>query len=338
MQSYIVLKKQVFKEGSFSIVPIRFEDRLAIMKWRNEQLYHLRQQKPLTTEDQDNYFTKVVSKLFDQDQPSQILFSFLEKGVCLGYGGLVHINWTDKNAEISFVMNTALETDRFQEIWAAYLQLLEKVAFDDLKLHKIYTYAFDLRPHLYEVLKSCNFIEEERLKEHCFFDNKFIDVVIHSKLDNSFPSGLRNAKLDDAKLIFDWANDLEVRSNAISKDPIVWENHLQWFQSKLNSNDTNIFVLEIENKPIGQIRLDKHNNFLEIDYSIDKNSRGLGYGKVIIAKAMKLFEQSSFKAIVKNKNTPSKKVFLSLGFVKDNNSPESKDGEEALETFIYAKK
>ena len=50
MQSYKVLNKQVFKSGVFSIVPIRFEDRIDIMKWRNEQMYHLRQDKPLTEE------------------------------------------------------------------------------------------------------------------------------------------------------------------------------------------------------------------------------------------------------------------------------------------------
>jgi hypothetical protein len=55
-------------------------------------------------------------KLFEQQQPSQLLFSFLENDKCIGYGGLVHINWIDSNAEISFIMNTQLEKDRFQEI------------------------------------------------------------------------------------------------------------------------------------------------------------------------------------------------------------------------------
>ncbi|MGL2964122.1 GNAT family N-acetyltransferase [Flavobacterium sp. RSB2_4_14] len=182
MKSYAVLQNQSYSKGAFSIEPIRFEDRMAIMKWRNEQLYHLRQQKLLTAEDQDNYFSNVVSKLFDQDQPTQILFSFLENDVCIGYGGLVHINWIDKNAEISFIMNTVLEKERFHEIWSAYLGLIEQVAFQDLELHKIYTYAFDLRPHLYTAFLNASYTEDARLKEHCFFDNKFLDVVIHSKI------------------------------------------------------------------------------------------------------------------------------------------------------------
>jgi hypothetical protein len=56
MNSYKVLSKQIFTSGSYSLVPIRFEDRYDIMQWRNEQIYHLRQSQPMTKEDQDAYF------------------------------------------------------------------------------------------------------------------------------------------------------------------------------------------------------------------------------------------------------------------------------------------
>ncbi len=184
MSSYKVLHKQKFESGNFSLIPIRFEDRLDIMKWRNEQIYHLRQNKPLTFEDQDIYFKTIISNLFDQEQPNQILFSFLENNNLIGYGGLVHLNWFDKNAEISFIMSTELEEFRFEDVWKAYLKLIEKVAFIELKFHKIFTYAFDLRPNLYPVLISAGFNEEARLKQHCFSEGKYIDVVIHSKLNS----------------------------------------------------------------------------------------------------------------------------------------------------------
>lgn len=184
MNYYKVLNKQVYSNGNFSIVPIRYEDRLDIMKWRNDQIYHLRQDKPLTEEDQDKYFSDVVAKLFDLEKPNQILFSFLEGNKCIGYGGLVHINWIDKNAEISFIMNTELEEKYFSVIWLNYLTLIEEVAFDDLLIHKIYTYAFDIRPHLYSALLDAKFEEDARLKDHCFFNEKYIDVIIHSKINS----------------------------------------------------------------------------------------------------------------------------------------------------------
>ena len=132
MQSYKVLNKQVFKSGDFSIVPIRFEDRIDIMNWRNEQIYHLRQDKPLTEKSQEDYFNGSVARLFDQEKPNQILFSYLKNGRCIGYGGLVHINWIDKNAEISFVLNTNLESNEFSFHWSNYLGLIEQVAFKEL--------------------------------------------------------------------------------------------------------------------------------------------------------------------------------------------------------------
>lgn len=184
MNTYKVLNDQVFSAGRYALVPIRFEDRYDIMQWRNEQMYHLRQAKLLTQEDQDAYFENVVAKLFDQEQPNQILFSFLEDGHCIGYGGLVHINWIDRNAEISFIMDTSLEKDRFQEIWETYLKLIEEVAFHGLSLHKIYTYAFDLRPRLYVIFEYVGFNLDARLREHHLFYDKFIDVVIHSKFNN----------------------------------------------------------------------------------------------------------------------------------------------------------
>lgn len=184
MNKYKSLKENKFSIGDYSIVPIRSEDRHEIMKWRNEQMYHLRQAEPLTRESQNKYFKEVVSKLFEKDHPNQILFSFLENDICIGYGGLVHINWIDKNAEISFIMNTTLEKERFYKIWTAYLNLIEKVAFNDLKLHKVFVYAFDLRPHLYDVLEGSNYFKDATLREHCFFNNKYIDVVIHSKIND----------------------------------------------------------------------------------------------------------------------------------------------------------
>lgn len=180
MPKYICLNQQEQYLGGYSIVPLRYEDRFSIMKWRNEQIYHLRQARLLTEEDQQRYFDNVVSKLYDISKPDQILFSYLEKGVCIGYGGLVHINWIDRNGEISFIMDTQLETEHFQEHWSNWLTMLKRVAFDDLELHKIYTYAFDLRPHLYTVLEKNGFIREATLKDHCICNGDYRDVVIHS--------------------------------------------------------------------------------------------------------------------------------------------------------------
>jgi hypothetical protein len=184
MNYYKVLNNQIHTIGDYSIVPIRYQDRFEIMKWRNEQIYHLRQKDFLTEDCQEKYFTKVIQNLFKTEYPDQLLFSFLKNNNCIGYGGLVKINWIDKNAEISFLMNTNLEKNHFEEYWLLFLELIEQVGFSDIFLNKIYTYAFDLRPQLYPILLKANYSEESRLKAHCFFQEKFIDVLIHSKFND----------------------------------------------------------------------------------------------------------------------------------------------------------
>lgn len=184
MLEYRCLKQQVYNLDDYSIVPLRYEDRFSIMKWRNEQIYHLRQARPLTEEDQQWYFDNVVAKLYDNPKPDQILFSYLDKGVCVGYGGLVHINWIDNNAEISFIMDTRLEKEHFTEHWSNYLTMLKELAFKDLELHKIFTYAFDLRPHLYSIFEDAGLVREATLKEHCLYNGQYKDVVIHSIINS----------------------------------------------------------------------------------------------------------------------------------------------------------
>lgn len=183
-KEYECLNKQIFTNGQFKIVPIRSIDRFEILKWRNEQEYHLRQKGKLSIDQQNSYFQNTVSTLFLENEPNQILFSFLKNDICVGYGGLVHINWTDKHAEISFIMNTELEKTNFANYWNVFLKLIDELAFEELNFHKISTFAFDLRPKLYPILEIFGFKKEAELKNHILFNNEYKNVIIHSKFNN----------------------------------------------------------------------------------------------------------------------------------------------------------
>ena len=247
MPKYICLQHQEQHLGDYSIVPLRYEDRFSIMKWRNEQIYHLRQARPLTADDQQRYFDNVVSKLFDNPKPDQILFSYLEKGICIGYGGLVHINWIDRNGEISFIMATQLEAEHFTEHWSNYLTMLKAVAFDDLGLHKIYTYAFDLRPHLYTMLEANGYKREATLKEHCLFNGEYKDVVLHSLWNDryeviNYVDCTREQNLDILAL----RNRDDVRSWMVNPEVIPEENHFKFVES-LKGNPNRIYYAIYKN-------------------------------------------------------------------------------------------
>jgi RimJ/RimL family protein N-acetyltransferase len=284
------------------------------MKWRNEQIYHLRQSRPLDKSSQDYYFDNVIEKLFEKKNPDQILFSYLENGKCIGYGGLVHINWIDKNAEISFVLNTNHEND-FIKHWCNFLFLIEKVGFIELQLHKLYTYAFDLRPKLYIALEKLNYTKDAILTQHSYFNNNFIDVIIHSKISNNV-FFLRKAETNlDALLLFDWVNDITVRENSINKEKISIIDHYNWFYKKLKNNDSCVYILTDAYKSnIGQISVDKNDEHFEIDYSISSNYRGKGFGNKILQLLQIEMGNVNYLAKVKIENIASKKVFINNGF------------------------
>lgn len=133
---------------------------------------------------------------------------------------------------------------------------------------------------------------------------------------------LRRIKNQDCALLFKWVNDQKVRKNSLSSENIKWEEHQAWFNKKFNSPRCEIFIFEIDNLPVGQIRYDKNaNGIWDIDYSIDKKYRGLGFGKRMVE--LSLSSVSGVKrAVVQRKNIASCKVFEKLGFEMDKNNDE----------------
>lgn len=179
-KKYKILEQQVFAKGNYSIVPIRFEDRFEIMRWRNEQIDILRQGDFLTEEIQNNYFNNVVIKLFDDKKPKQILFSYLKDKKLIGYGGLVHIDWENKNAEISFLLDTNVNNEEFYlKTFTIYLNLIKQVA-KSIGLHKIFTYGYCTDEYRFTPLLKNDFKQEAHLKKHILIDKELIDIKIYA--------------------------------------------------------------------------------------------------------------------------------------------------------------
>lgn len=125
---------------------------------------------------------------------------------------------------------------------------------------------------------------------------------------------IREATKNDTDLIFEWANDSEVRKNAINEDAIDYSIHLIWFLDRLRDEKTKIFILEYKNKPSGQIRYELLDGSWVVDYSIDKSVRGIGLGSFLVMKTLKLFSNCTIEATVKKANTASIRVFIKNGF------------------------
>jgi len=285
------------------------------MQWRNEQMFHLRQSKALTSEDQDVYFENIISKLFDQEKPNQILFSLIKENECIGYGGLVHIDWTKKRAEVSFLLDPELEKDHFNNLWIYYLVVIEKVAFQQLDLNEIFTYSYEVRPKLYPILEHAGFIEKERILNATQIQNKPMDALIHIKRKNDLTH--RPVQHSDAQLLFDWVNDSSTRKSSLNSNKIIWKEHLMWFNQKMNDPKTKMHLFFNEKVPISILRLEENNDSINISFSVDKNHRGKGIGGYMIAFALRKYPKKQFSASVIENNKHSNNIFLKNKFKID---------------------
>lgn len=129
---------------------------------------------------------------------------------------------------------------------------------------------------------------------------------------------IRPASIADAELLFRWANDPETRKNAFNSETLAYASHLEWLESKLGSASSAIFILEMDGKPVAQVRFDKISDFAEVDISTAKDFRGLGLGcrilRMTAGKAVKSMDLSFIKAIVFKTNIASLKTFEKAGF------------------------
>lgn len=180
-EKYNCLEKNLFSLGPNRIIPIRYKDQFSIMTWRNEQKDILRQDGFLTIEEQRKYFSTTIRYLFDEVTPIQLLFSFFENEVLIGYGGLVHIDWRNQNAEISFLLKTELNVSKYYiEKFTIFLKLMEALA-KLLCFHKIYTYGYNTEEYRFTPLINLLYDKEAVLKKHKKINEKFYDVLIYSK-------------------------------------------------------------------------------------------------------------------------------------------------------------
>lgn len=75
---------------------------------------------------------------------------------------------------------------------------------------------------------------------------------------------LRKATPEDMKMLFDWANDEDVRRNSFNSNKITWEEHKVWFERLMKDENQYQYILMVDDIPAGQIRLSCEDGKAEI--------------------------------------------------------------------------
>ena len=149
---------------------------------------------------------------------------------------------------------------------------------------------------------------------------------------------LRKATMDDAKLLFQWKNDPETLANSITKRGVTMEEHMNWLEKVVDNPKRQLYILEINQIPVGQLRLDieyleragdivtlggeKQVTAItaEISYGLAVEHRGKGLGKVLLEQAEIIAHVYGFDQLtaeVLPHNLASQKLFKKLGFEEE---------------------
>jgi UDP-2,4-diacetamido-2,4,6-trideoxy-beta-L-altropyranose hydrolase len=132
---------------------------------------------------------------------------------------------------------------------------------------------------------------------------------------------LRHVREDDCRQLWEWANDSDVRPVSFATEPISWNRHLQWFNSKLCDPSAVLYlVVDLEDVPAGQVRYQIDGTRAAVSISLAPLFRGKGYGQVVLAMATEdLFRTTAvthIDAYVKPNNTASVRLFTRASYAR----------------------
>jgi RimJ/RimL family protein N-acetyltransferase len=99
---------------------------------------------------------------------------------------------------------------------------------------------------------------------------------------------------------------------------VRWNEHVKWFESKLNDPRCVIYVVIKGRVPIGQVRYDLQGSDAVVSASLVQGFRGMGYGSRVLRlasqKLLKAREVKLIHAYVKRGNRASVAAFAKAGY------------------------
>ncbi len=162
--------------------------------------------------------------------------------------------------------------------------------------------------------------------------------VVHA-MRQSHQLLLREAGMDDAHILWEWANDADVRRVFFHQAAIPWEAHAQWLTDKLHRDDHLLLIAEQDGVPVGQIHYEIQSSHAVVFVSLERGVRGHGLGSSLIRLGSERIFLAhgieSIHAYTQPDNQGSIEAFQSAGF--EAAGPALVHGNEALH-FIHQRK
>lgn len=159
--------------------PVTLADGPAIVKWRNTPSVraHCLNQKPITIESNEYFFhTYIETGAYMQYIVECIEEDFAVSSYDIATVYLKDIDRTNKRCELCIFTSDDQEWNT--ESQGTAIKMLLKKAFDELGMHKVYSYAFYKFINEAELLKRAGFATEAILKgEALNYEGEYEDIV-----------------------------------------------------------------------------------------------------------------------------------------------------------------
>lgn len=124
-------------------------------------------------------------------------------------------------------------------------------------------------------------------------------------------------------MIWQWANDPDVRAVSFAPEPIAYADHVEWFETRLADIDCRMYIAEDitadgHSAPVGQVRFERKGQQAVISVSLDRQFRARGHGARIIELACRAYlaatDTQIINAYIKADNAASLAAFKKAGF------------------------
>jgi len=132
---------------------------------------------------------------------------------------------------------------------------------------------------------------------------------------------LTRATKEDINLTFEWQSIKSIRRYSRHPEPVIYNDHYQWFLSSLTMSTRQIFIICSHDKKLGILRLDKingdsDNHCYEISILVAPQAQGQKIALKAIHAIPKEYDKCEIYAYVHGKNKASHKLFQQANFNK----------------------
>ena len=121
-----------------------------------------------------------------------------------------------------------------------------------------------------------------------------------------------------ARFIWKLRNEESARLVSRNASIISLEDHLIWFNKKINDAASYLYVFQLGNNMVSMVRLDliKEKRVYEISVIVKSDFRGKGISSKSINNVLTMHSELPIHAEIKKNNSVSQHLFENLGFIK----------------------